>query len=150
MILSGMTIIRLFLIDELIGSIVDSTNKYVQLMKQVPAIKIKIMNNPRSVYNLWNDVNEDEIWCYFSIQLLMGIIHKPYYHKYWSKESLLSTPIFSTMMKRDRFEYITKILHFVDPLGVAHNKLLCKLEALPQNTTYTVWNCIHPRTTHRN
>ena len=48
---------------------------------------------------------------------------------YWSKESLLSTPIFSTMMRRDRFEYIRKTFHFVDPLGVDHNKPLCKLEA---------------------
>ena len=68
-------------------------------MKKVLAIKKK-MNNPRSVYNLWNDLNVDEIWCYFSI--LMDITHKPYYRR---KESLLSTPIFLTMMRRDRFEY---------------------------------------------
>ena len=47
------------------------------------------MNNTRSAYNLWNDVNVDEIWSYFSIQLLMGKTHKPDYHMYWSKESLL-------------------------------------------------------------
>ena len=64
------------------------------------------MNNPRSVYNLWNDVNVDEIWCYFSI--LIDITHKPYYHIHWRKESLLSTPIFLTMMRRDRFEYTKK------------------------------------------
>ena len=52
-----------------------------------------MMNNSRSVYNLWDDVI-DEIWCYFSTQLLMGIIHKPYYQMCWSKESLLLTPIF--------------------------------------------------------
>ena len=57
----------------------------------------------------------------------MGIIQKLYYHMYWSKESLLSTPIFS-IMRHDRFEYIKKMLHFVDPLGVDHDKLLCKLE----------------------
>ena len=57
----------------------------------------------------------------------MGIIQKLYYHMYWSKESLLSTPIFSTM-RRDGFEYTKKMLHFVDPLGVDHDKLLCKLE----------------------
>ena len=59
-----LSILKLFSTDELIESIFDSTNRFVELMKQVPSIKIKIMNNPRSVYNLWNDVNVDEKWCY--------------------------------------------------------------------------------------
>ena len=29
-------------------------------MKQVLAIKVKMMNNPRSAYNLWNDENVDD------------------------------------------------------------------------------------------
>ena len=33
------------------------------------------------------------------------------------------------MMRRDKFEYIRKMLRFVDPIGVDHDKLLCKLEA---------------------
>ena len=41
-----LSILKLFLIDELIESIVDSTNKYVELMKQVQAIKIKMMYYP--------------------------------------------------------------------------------------------------------
>ena len=52
-------------------------------MKKVLAIKKK-MNNPRSVYNLWNDLNVDEIWCYFSI--LRDITHKPYYHNIGEKK----------------------------------------------------------------
>ena len=59
----------------------------------------------------------------------MGIISKLYYHMYWSKEILLSGPIFLTMMICDRFEYIRKMLHFVDRHGVDHDKPLSKLEA---------------------
>ena len=51
---------------------------------------------------------------------------------YWSKESLLPIPVFSAMMRRDRFEYIRKMLQFVDPLGVDHDKPLCKLETFLQ------------------
>ena len=40
-------------------------------MKQLPATKIKTINNPRYLYNLWNDVNVDKIWCYFDVQLLI-------------------------------------------------------------------------------
>lgn len=98
-------------------------------MKQVLAIKVKMMNNPRSVYNLWNDENVDDTQRYFSIQLLMGIISKLYYHMYWSEEILLLGPISLTMMICDRFEYIRKMLHFVDHLGVDHDTPLSKLEA---------------------
>ena len=51
-----LSILKLFLNDELIENIVDCTNKYAEIIKQVPAIKVKMTNNPRSVYNLWNDV----------------------------------------------------------------------------------------------
>ena len=59
----------------------------------------------------------------------MGITSKLYYHMYWSKEILLSGPIFLTMMICDRFEYIRKMLHFVDRHGVDHDKPLSRLEA---------------------
>lgn len=42
-------------------------------MEKVQTIKIKMTNNPQCVYNSWNDVYVGEIWCYFPIQLLMGI-----------------------------------------------------------------------------
>ena len=85
-------------------ALLDSTKKYVELIKQALAIKMKMMNNSQHVYSLWNDVNIDEIWCYFSVQLLISIIHTPYYHMYWSKESLLLTSMFLTM-RHDRFKY---------------------------------------------
>ena len=47
---------------------------------------------------------------------------------YWSKKGLLMTPIFSKLMRRGRFEYIRKILHFVDSLGLDHYIVTCKLE----------------------
>ena len=33
------------------------------------------------------------------------------------------------MMRLDRFEYIRKMLHFLDSLGVDHDKPSCKLQA---------------------
>ena len=46
-----LSIFKLFSTDELSENIVDSTHKYVELMKQLPAIKTKMMNNPRSAYS---------------------------------------------------------------------------------------------------
>lgn len=92
-------------------------------MEKVQTLKIKMMNNPQCVYNSWNDVYVGEIWCYFPIQLLMGISYV------LVKKSLLMTPIFSKLMRRGRFEYIRKMLHFVDSLGLDHYIVTCKLEA---------------------
>ena len=113
------------------------------LLKEVPDIQRQINMKRRSLHNLWEDVNRDEIWTYFVIQMLMGIIHKQHYHMYWSKESVLSTPIFSRLMRRDRFEQIRKMIHFVDPTVQSNNSLV-KLETflntLKQNfqTNYTL------------
>lgn len=44
----------------------------------------------------------------------MGIIHKPRLKMYWSHDELLSTPIFSKVMLRDRFLLLHHFLHFTD------------------------------------
>lgn len=44
----------------------------------------------------------------------MGIVHKPNILMYWSTDFYYSTPIFSQVMKRDRFNLILKLLHFND------------------------------------
>ena len=47
----------------------------------------------------------------------MGITSKPQIHMYWSTDSILSTPIFPRLMRRDRFEQIRTMIHFTHPLS---------------------------------
>ena len=65
----------------------------------------------------------------------MGIINKPHYHRYWSTDPVLTTPIFSRLMRRDRFEQIRLMIHFTDPLEEnpedSLRKLWSFLEELP-------------------
>ena len=56
----------------------------------------------------------------------MGIIHKPC--ALVKRKSFIDSN-FLTMMRCDRFEYIRKMLHFVDSIGVDQDKPLYKLEA---------------------
>ena len=42
----------------------------------------------------------------------MGIIYKPAIHMYWSSDDLYSTPIFSELISRSRFQLILKLLCF--------------------------------------
>ena len=56
------------------------------------------------------------------------MIHKPYLHLYWSKDPVFGTPIFSQLMRRDRFEQIRKMIHFTNPLLADPTQNLSKLD----------------------
>ena len=103
---SPMSILKTFLTDELVQEIVDSTNKYADILKQDPQIQAKMDAYHRSLFNLWKPTNIDEMWIYITITLFMGIVNKPRYSMYWTKRHMFSTPIFTRLMRRDRFEQL--------------------------------------------
>ena len=92
-------------------------------MKVSPRVMDKLNTTERSMYKLWIDVDNDDIWVYFCLVILMGIIKKPFYHMYWSTDCVLSTPIFSRLMRRDRFEQIRSMMRFTDPLNESSGSL---------------------------
>lgn len=49
---------------------------------------------------------------FLGLVLLMGVIHNPSLPMYWTLDTLLSTPIFSQSMKRNRFYIILRFFHF--------------------------------------
>ena len=92
-----LSVLKTFLTNDLISNIMKFTNTYVALMKQSQVGKEKLNKTDKSMYKLWVDINND-VWVYFCIIILMGIIKKPYFHMYWSTDCMLSTPIFSGLM----------------------------------------------------
>ena len=44
----------------------------------------------------------------------MGIIHKPRLTMFWSKDSIIATPIFNQVLRRDRFLLLLRFLQFAD------------------------------------
>ena len=44
----------------------------------------------------------------------MGIVYKPRIWMYWSKDNFYSTPVFSQVMSRERFQLLLRFLHFQD------------------------------------
>ena len=92
-------------------------------MKQSQVVKEKLNKTDRSMYKLWVDIDNDDVWMYFCIIILMGIIKKPSFHMYWSTDCMSSTPIFSRLMRRDRFEQIRGMMRFTDPLNESSGSL---------------------------
>ena len=60
---------------------------------------------------------------FLDLLLVTGIVGKPNLKMYWLTEQLLSTPVFSKIMKCDRLLLILKFLHFNnnDDLGFNPN-----------------------------
>lgn len=62
----------------------------------------------------WRDVTKNELYNFIGVSLLMAQVKKLKLKDYWSKDALLSTPIFGQIFSRDRYFAILHNLHFVD------------------------------------
>ena len=101
--------VYLYLTDQILQHIVNETNHYAeQYIEEHPD---KITNN---YTGRWTPIDVDELKKFWGLILLTGIIKKPALHLYWSTKELYNTPVFSKIMKRDRFLLILKFLHFND------------------------------------
>jgi len=84
--------------------IVEQTNLYQQ-------------QNPeplRSKMAPWKDVNIEELRIFLGLSINMGHVIKGDLQNYWSKDPLLSTPIFRQFMTRNRYLQILRYLHFTN------------------------------------
>jgi len=64
---------------------------------------------PYGIHNSrWHDTTTDEMRQFIGLVLLMGIIHKPVIEMYWSTDPLYVTPLFSSVMQRNRFSMLLK------------------------------------------
>ena len=99
-------VIRCFITDELIETLVNFTNIRAALYLRTETLK------PHSRFRSWTDCSFAEMMKFVGLVLLMGIIKKPQLTDYWSTDDLLCTPFFHSefSLTRDRF---LLILHFV-------------------------------------
>ena len=58
--------------------------------------------------------NADKIQVFLGLCILMGLMYKPRDWKYWSIDAFYSTPVFSQVIFRERFQLILKFLCFQD------------------------------------
>jgi hypothetical protein len=105
-----LSVFLLFFSADLIQNIVTETNRYAEQFLNSRGRLFTF----RSLCRQWTPVTEDEVYVMLGLYLLMGIIQKPTLRSYFSRKRILSTPGFGDIISRDRFELITKFLHFAD------------------------------------
>ena len=62
----------------------------------------------------WIDTDTSELKQFIAIIFAMGVLDKPTYASYWTKDNIFSTPFFPTAMARDRFLLLMSALHVND------------------------------------
>ena len=93
-------IFSLFFDDNLVGMIVEETNRYAEQCL-------------RETNKQWT-TNAEEIRAYIGFMILMGINRLPEIRDYWSTDKSLRYAPIADRISRDRFEEITRYLHFTD------------------------------------
>ena len=86
--------------DDVVSLIVDETNRYAEQSLQ-------------GTDKEWSTIAE-EIRAYFGFMILMGINRLPEIRDYWSNNEYLRYSPIADRITRDRFEQITRYLHFAD------------------------------------
>ena len=101
---------RLYITEDIIDHVVTQTNLYARQYLE------KERNNlrPHSLAHQWTPTDRAEILTFLAVLILMGIFHKPRLTMYWSKETIMATPIFNQVMRRDRCLLLLRFLHFAD------------------------------------
>jgi hypothetical protein len=60
----------------------------------------------------WKPVTADEIYVVLALFMLKGTVQKPTLRSYFSRNSVLATPVFGSVISMDQFELICKFMHF--------------------------------------
>ena len=101
---------KLYITEENIDCMVTQTNLYATQFLENEQDNLR----EHSLVYQRKPTDRAEMVTMLAVLILMGIIHKPRLIMYWSKDSLLATPIFNQVMRRDRFLLLLRLLHFAD------------------------------------
>ena len=102
---------------EIIQKIVQETNRYAEQYLRANDGNIR----RRSLVKNWKPTTGDEIQTFLGLCILMGLIFKARIWMYWSTDVFYSTPIFSQVMSRKKFQLILRFLHFQNNEDPNHN-----------------------------
>lgn len=99
-----------FYSQDITSMICDQTNIYYEECKEKEETAGKL--KPKSRMQKWELLSHEELFVFFGLSILMGVIQKPNVSMYWSTDPLLATPCFNEKMSRNRFQSISRFLHF--------------------------------------
>lgn len=106
---------KLMVPDDIMNEIAFETNRYAAQCKNKNILR-------KSRIQKWVDTNLEEIERFLGIIMWMGLYQLPSIQAYWQTSFLYFNKIRS-LMSRNRFQLLLKMLHFNDNEGVVQNRL---------------------------
>ncbi|KAK6466760.1 piggyBac transposable element-derived protein 4-like, partial [Huso huso] len=97
---SPLSYFSLFFNGFLMDLILNDTNRYAE--------------NASGQSDGFQSVTLNELWVFFAMFIIIGLVQKPTLKDYWTTEFVLQTPSFGHLMPCKRFFEILRFLHFVD------------------------------------
>lgn len=95
----------LLVTDEIFEMIAYQTNLYASQI---------LSNNKSNRLNTWSSTNKYEIKRFFGLIMWMGLVKLPTIALYWSKDACFEQSFPRTVMSRNRFEMLLRMIHFTD------------------------------------
>lgn len=138
-IVTELDIFQHFMDSDFVSFIVEMTNKFHNYF--VLNVDLRMHSRLRA----WYDVTVPEMYIFFVIMMLMTRNRHLSIEEHWSTDILLSSPIFSKLMSRNRFCTILGMLHFSRPNE--ENYILSKIQSCITHAREKFRNVITP---HRN
>ena len=116
--------VDLFFNNEVINLLVRETNRYADQYKAAHNVR------QHSLVSGWCPVTRVEMQSFLGLYFLKELGKKQQLQQYWSTDPLISTPIFSTVMCRKRFQAIMALLHFTNNMAADKADKLYKVRPL--------------------
>ncbi|KAH9636024.1 hypothetical protein HF086_005876 [Spodoptera exigua] len=107
-----------FVDEELIKTIIRYTNRYHCYF----ILNTDLRNHSR--LQTWKDVTVPEMYIFLAITMLMTRNSRLTIEEHWSTNPLLNSPIYTTLMSRNRYTTILGMLHFSEPRPRHANDLI--------------------------
>jgi hypothetical protein len=98
---------KYFVDEEIVTRLVIKTNhRYAKIAESESNLSMRLKR--------WVDTNNDEMYVFLAILLLLPLNSRNTIDSHWSTNPLLYSPIFSDTMPRDRFVLLLRMLNFSD------------------------------------
>ncbi|XP_066291056.1 piggyBac transposable element-derived protein 4-like [Branchiostoma lanceolatum] len=99
--------------DSVYKTCTEQTNKYA---RDYLAANPKADHKGYSRVHGWPDegISEAEMRTFLALNIEMGLVYQEDIQDYWSRDEVMETPFFPSIMRRDRFLLILKFFHLSD------------------------------------
>ena len=136
---SPLKIFTCFFPNELLQVIVTETNAYAH---DHPSPPLQPGKQHHDIAR--KDCTMNEVTVVFAMRILIGIVKKPTFDSYWTRDDVIETSFFSKTIPGDRFRQIMSNLHFCDNTNPDENDWLFKIRRVLEICRNKFTSVYHP------